>query len=139
MLAGLGAGQTIDVIAQEKDPRRPFVYTQEEADQFQVAMPLGGPWYWGDPNLGPASYYNPQTYPHALINPFLPRWSGAFIQPRNVDPLVVVEGQPGMDDPTGGDYWASAGPLGPGEDIGWASQWGGDVKPHGFASAAIHP
>ncbi len=41
------------------------------------------------------------------------------------------------EDPTGGAYWESVGPLGPGENIAVAYQWLGQSKPRGFSVAAI--
>ena len=131
----LGALEQTTILAQDPDPRRPFPTTQPR--DFWTAMPLFGPWYGASPHLGPESYYNPRTYPYAAVNPFLPRWSGNFIQPGNIDPLVVNGGLPAMEDPTGGAYWESVGPLGPGESIGVASQWAGDVKPRGFATTTV--
>jgi hypothetical protein len=54
-----------------------------------------------------------------------PQWSGSFIQNRNIDPVVVMDDLPGMDDPTGGEYWASTGAWGP-------TQYAGRFTPHGF-------
>lgn len=92
---------TIDEIAASADPRTPFEPT-EPGMEYVVAAPLFGPWYWGNPNLGPDSYFNPRTYPYpADTGNFIPRWSGAFIQPRNLDPmayqLVSEGGLSGMD------------------------------------------
>lgn len=93
-------GQTIDQVAVSVDPTTPFDPTPPGLE-YTVAMPLWGGWYWGDPNLGPDSYFNPRTYPYpADTGNFIPRWSGAFIQPRNLDPLayqLVSEGGLGMD------------------------------------------
>lgn len=130
--SGMGQLQQAEIVAVDPDPYRPFPL--EQPHDFYTAMPLFGAWYWGSPHLGPESYYNPRTYPYAAVNPFIPRWSGSFIQPRNIDPLVVNDELPAIEDPTGGSYWASVGPLGPGMSIGPASQWAGDVKYRGFAA-----
>lgn len=130
---------TIDIVAQDPDPRRPF--PEQQPEDFQVAMPLFGSWYWGSPYLGPESYYNPLTYPYAVVNPYIPRWSGSFIQPGNIDPLVKVSNKDWAPlDPTGGSFWeeSEAGELGPGESIAVGSQWAGDIHPRGFSSAAMH-
>jgi hypothetical protein len=54
-----------------------------------------------------------------------PWWTGSFIQPGNIDPVVVLDDLPGMDDPTGGEYWASTGVWGP-------TPYQGRFMPHGF-------
>jgi len=134
------------VVAASRDPRLPFPPV-EPGMEYTVAMPLWGPWYWGNPNLGPESYYNPRTYPYpADTGGYITRWSGSFIQPRNLDPVAyeLMQGSLGdldwhVEDPTGGAYsgggdpiWGD--PLGPGENIAVAMQWAGQLKPRGFAT-----
>ena len=87
--AAVGMGQ-IERTAISRDPRLPFPETVP-GTEYRVAMPLFGPWYWGSPHLGPESYYNPLTYPYAApTGNFLPQWTGAFIQPRNLDPVAYA-------------------------------------------------
>lgn len=137
-------------IAVSRDPRLPFLPTPPGME-YRVAMPLFGPWYWGNPNLPPESYYNPMTYPYpAPTGNFIPRWSGAYIQPRNWDPMAYELamgdglGQIGpqhLEDPTGGAYWDQpdpwGDPLGPGESLAVGYQWAGQLKPKGFAAKAV--
>jgi hypothetical protein len=67
--------------------------------EYRVATPLLGPWYWWDySDLGVSSYYNPRTYPRPAENPFIPKRSGSFIQPGNLDPLAYeLAAQKGLD------------------------------------------
>lgn len=85
----------------DRNPRLPFQEVPEGLE-YRVAAPLYGPYYWqwpwGSPHLAPESYYLPREgFPQP--QPFIPRWSGAFIQPGNLDPgaydLVYGSGQLG--------------------------------------------
>ena len=149
-----GLAQTIERVAIDPDPYRPFEPVPE-GQEYRVAMPLMGPWYQGwyqwpfgpSPHLGPESFYNPRTYPYPALNPFLPQWTGSFIQPGNIDTVAgelmmsgMNQGWPDwyIEDPMGVAYWESIGPLGPGESIAVASQWAADLHPRGFSAVAMH-
>lgn len=135
----------VEIHEVSRDPRLPFLPTAP-GTEYMVAMPLFGPWYWGNPNLGPESYYNPMTYPYpAETGNLIPRWTGSFIQPRNMDPVAyeLAMGGPrqAIEDPTGGLYSGGGDPiygdpLGPGESLAVGMQWASQLKPRGYAAVA---
>lgn len=80
-------------LAQIIDPRvERFPQPPQHPDlEFRSAVPLWGPWYqmspWAWSDLPQESFYSPRSYPFPATNIFIPRRSGAFIQPGQADPL----------------------------------------------------
>lgn len=143
--AGKGLAQA-EVTAVDPDPYRPFVVTPPGLE-YRIAWPVGYPWWWSpNPNLGPEAFYMPVQTPYppeARWGNLLPRWTGSFIQPREMDPVAfeLDKGGPkqAFMDPTGGEFAGGGDPiygdvLGPGASLAVGMQWAGDPHPRGFSA-----
>jgi hypothetical protein len=75
-----------------QDPRAGYLQPLPEGLEYTVAVPLWGPWYqqspWAWSDLPQESFYDPRRYPYPAVNPFIPKRSGAYIQPGQMDPLA---------------------------------------------------
>jgi len=83
-------------LVQSIDPRAGSLQPLPEGLEYTVGvpLPLWGPYYQSSPwmysDINPQGYYDPRTFPYPAINPFIPRRSGAYIQPGQMDPLAYA-------------------------------------------------
>jgi hypothetical protein len=77
-------------LAQIFDPRAGTWEQATAGQEYFSAVPMWGPYYqqspWAWSDLPQESFYSPRGGPFS--NPFIPRRSGAFIQPGQADPLA---------------------------------------------------